>query len=79
MSDTQTHCSHRFIIATASAGTTGHRKRVNWIGGVERGQEKRDEGRGKRQIGYYSGPKSGQKHLFESVQLGKQTTTCEEH
>lgn len=57
MSDTQTHCSHRFIIAAASAGTTGRRKRVNWRRGVERGQEKRDEGRGERQIGHYSWPK----------------------
>lgn len=40
MSDTQTHCSHRFIIAAASAGATGHRKRVNW----RRGQAERDEG-----------------------------------
>lgn len=72
MSETQTHCSHRFIITTASAGTTGCRKRVKWRRGVERGQDKRDEGREKRQIGYYSWPKSGQKLLFEFVRPRKQ-------
>lgn len=43
MSGAQTHCSHRFIIATASAGATGHRKRVNGRRGVERGQTEKDE------------------------------------
>lgn len=49
MSDTQTHCSHRFIIAAASAGTTGHRKRLNWRKGA-RTEEGRQGTKGKTNV-----------------------------
>lgn len=45
MSDTQTHCGHRFIIVVASGGTSGHRKWVMRSGvrtGRERGKERKD-------------------------------------
>lgn len=43
MSDTQTHCSHRFIIVAGSAGTTGRRKSELKRKSVERTVE--EEGR----------------------------------
>lgn len=70
MSDTQTHCGHRFIIVVASGGTSGHRKLV-MRSGVRAGRE-RDEGREERQTCYYICPKSEQKLLMKPVQLLQQ-------
>jgi len=60
MSDTQTHCSQRFIIAAASAGTTGRRNQVEWR--ADRGRGVREEGEDK--LVTTAGPKAPVRFRF---------------
>lgn len=79
--DTSRCQTHRHSAATDSSlqlhleAATGHRKRVTWRWGVQKGQAGGDKGRVERQICYDSrSPKSGKKLLLGSDQLLKDTT-----